>query len=759
MARGGDPIERVFVSVEADISKLLKDTAEGVDKVEDSLEDVDDAAQETTSRFQSLKDVALKAAKALVAAGAAMAAAFKASMDAVRGLRIETSFRIMAARVQQSSNEILTAMKTASQGVVEDTELMRLANQALLLGVAKTPEEFAKLTSSAITLGQAVGQDAVTSLEQLINAAGRRSTEVLDNLGISLAEVNAEMEKVAQQEFGVAVSQLDQAQKNAVFMRAALEVAAQKAEELGGLTRDLGTAMEQAVTGGKNLKQELGEIVNIMFNLLSSGEQNKSLMDRLTEGAREWQRIMISIQAIIGAIGLTFGQLITLEFTSLKELEEGFKKNFQALSAELNEQFKQILDPEQFAEDIATGLPSVSPLEPVVEATKEDAEEIEDTVTDLVDRLSTSMIDAVARRQERLEALEETHGQKLVDITTRYQERLADLNQSFEERRQEIIASAQEQLADLAEDTGQRRAELQEEFQEQQIRSREDFNREMRRLQARYEDSLSDAVKNRDARAIVDLQRQHKREVRERTEDFTTRQQREREDQQERLSELEENERERQREIQESLAKQLRDLQQNHQRQLAEAAQAHAKQIAQENASFARRQAELDRALAKRLQTIARELADEESINREGAQRILSALNETFGVGGDIDALMEDFASRRRQRMIVQVSFQPDTSSIPTRRNVPQQPGEPIEFQHGGAMIARRPTLAMFGEAGPELAAFTPMSQLRQGGGGERRLSIDLNLSGSAPPGIRSTDRDAIAGVLLEAMQESGMLT
>jgi hypothetical protein len=72
-------------------------------------------------------------------------------------------------------------------------------------------------------------------------------------------------------------------------------------------------------------------------------------------------------------------------------------------------------------------------------------------------------------------------------------------------------------------------------------------------------------------------------------------------------------------------------------------------------------------------------------------------------------------------------------------------------------VVARRPTIAQFGEV-PELATFTPLADLAGGAGGEQTLNINLALSGTAPPGIRSGDRDQIAAVLLQAMRESGVL-
>jgi hypothetical protein len=79
------------------------------------------------------------------------------------------------------------------------------------------------------------------------------------------------------------------------------------------------------------------------------------------------------------------------------------------------------------------------------------------------------------------------------------------------------------------------------------------------------------------------------------------------------------------------------------------------------------------------------------------------------------------------------------------------------EFAEGGTLIANKPTLALFGEAGPEVVQFTPMSELSSPGQSEPGRMI-VELTGSAPPGIGSGERDAIAAVLLTALQDSGAL-
>lgn len=439
---------------------------------------------------------------------------------------------------------------------------------------------------------------------------------------------------------------------------------------------------------------------------------------------------------------------------------------------------------------------------------------------------ATSLIDLQADLAEKSEALEADHGEKIADITADYEDKKADiikdreqglaelekdtqkkrqdiaeqatkdlaaLEQEVADKREDINSKAQQDLEDLSRDTADAIAKERREQNNKEERQEEDHQRDMKRLRLSYLDDLTDAVKSRDARAIVDLRRKFQRERRERNEDHRTEKRRGRDDTESRVEEIRQTEQKRREEIQRSQEQQLQDLAEHEARrreeiatkqaeqledlatneaekraqieasfveQMAKAEENYQSQMARENERYAEKKQALDEAMAKRLEDIAKELADEKTINEEGARAILEALNKTFGVGGDIDALMEDFAARRRQKMIVKIELEQSLSEDGASRGTPGDRnvgmGGPFAMAEGGTIIARKPTVALFGEAGPEVAQFIPLGQMGNGGGG-KRLQVDIEMKGSAPPGIRSGDRDAIASTLVAALREAGI--
>jgi hypothetical protein len=214
------------------------------------------------------------------------------------------------------------------------------------------------------------------------------------------------------------------------------------------------------------------------------------------------------------------------------------------------------------------------------------------------------------------------------------------------------------------------------------------------------------------------------------------------------------------------------------------------------NENFRERQNALDEALQKQLEAIGKNLADEKEVTEEGAQEILETFDEYFGIGGNIDEIMDKFTRRRKIKADIEVSFskgeEPEPETKPARAPIsalgPLLGGPRLggvqEFAEGGTLLASQPTLALFGEAGPEVVQFTPMADLSSPGGGEPgRMIIEgpevvqftpmadlsspgggepgrmiIEMTGSAPPGIGAGDRDAIAGVLLTALRDTGAL-
>lgn len=73
-------------------------------------------------------------------------------------------------------------------------------------------------------------------------------------------------------------------------------------------------------------------------------------------------------------------------------------------------------------------------------------------------------------------------------------------------------------------------------------------------------------------------------------------------------------------------------------------------------------------------------------------------------------------------------------------------------------MIATSPTLVTFGEAGPELAQFTPLNNIdRQERVTDLNLKADINLHGVPPTMDQGSLEEGVSKILVSALRQAGM--
>ena len=215
--------------------------------------------------------------------------------------------------------------------------------------------------------------------------------------------------------------------------------------------------------------------------------------------------------------------------------------------------------------------------------TEEDIIEEPDAILDKLKSLSNQMIDAVEQRDKASEANQKNHNERMAaiikqgvdmwqSIHDRYNEAVAKTRAEAAEKEAEILASTQEQLAALRESTDKQLNDRRKGFQLRERRETEDHLRELRRLEDDYLFNLADAVRARDARAIIDLQRNFNKAKDQKQESFDVSQGRGKEDYNLELADIRNGEREKRDEILRSQSEQLADVRAHEAERLAELA-------------------------------------------------------------------------------------------------------------------------------------------------------------------------------------------
>ena len=142
---------------------------------------------------------------------------------------VQNSFRNMAAAQGQDADMLLEKMKKLSDGTVSELNLMKQANQALMLGLPV--ERFGDMLNIARSSAKATGQSMDYMLTSIVTGLGRGSKLMLDNLGI-VFDINKAYEEYARK-LGRAANSLTDAEKKQAFINKALEIGSANAKAAG----------------------------------------------------------------------------------------------------------------------------------------------------------------------------------------------------------------------------------------------------------------------------------------------------------------------------------------------------------------------------------------------------------------------------------------------------------------------------------------------------------------------------------------------
>lgn len=182
---------------------------------------------------------------AAAATGALMAAkkAFDMSKQGAELLRLQRAGEQLASTFGQSMDDIVESIQRGSQGTISKMDAIEVANKGLMLGVAKTPAEFEKLTKSALALGQAMGRGPLDAINDITTGIGRMSPLILDNLGIMTGGGKV-FEEYAEAH-GLIAENLTDAEKKQALLNTSLESAIPLFNEAGEVVLDTAGEYEQ----------------------------------------------------------------------------------------------------------------------------------------------------------------------------------------------------------------------------------------------------------------------------------------------------------------------------------------------------------------------------------------------------------------------------------------------------------------------------------------------------------------------------------
>ena len=296
---------------------------------------------------------------------------------------MERSFNALSGGAE-NAQQALSQLRQATNNTMSSFDLFQQANNAMVLGVAKSSNEMAEMFDIAQRLGNALGRDTAQSVESLVTGIGRQSRLMLDNIGIMVRSSEA-YENYAKQ-INKNASDLTDLEKKQAFTNETMKQArllakllAPEVETTQMAFDSLGaSASDLSVEIGKALAPSLKVIAEITRDLTDSLDASdfKTFFNGIMSLATAYgvyktavllattQQKAFNVAILKNPIGLLVGALTTLTFTFLQYNDE--LKNSSNLTKEqldkkedladkaniLRQSIKELINQEETANDV-----------------------------------------------------------------------------------------------------------------------------------------------------------------------------------------------------------------------------------------------------------------------------------------------------------------------------------------------------------------------------------------------------------------------
>ena len=278
------------VKLTADLSQLTA----GLQKAESKIEQV---GRKTSGKLESTWTNGLSKIGAAVSGAFAVSALVGFGKEAIeiaaKAEGIEAAFKRL------NNPTLLANLRKATQGTITDLELMRQAVRAQNFQIPL--EKLATFFEFATKRSAQTGESVDYLVNSIIDGIGRKSTLVLDNLGISASRLQEEVKKVG--DFGLAAGNIIQEEIGKAG-DVALTSAQKIAQQTAALENQKAVLGQQLVPGYISLLETLNDIVKtyssmdgFMSGMASAGfGRGFTFFEGISDSAQETRMRKMNVQ-------------------------------------------------------------------------------------------------------------------------------------------------------------------------------------------------------------------------------------------------------------------------------------------------------------------------------------------------------------------------------------------------------------------------------------------------------------------------------
>ena len=255
--RASQGINRDLASTEREIQEVGRAAQSAGQQVQRSLvQGMKNAGQSMQAAGRSISQAGQSLTTGVTIPLAAAGLAFAKFNDIAASLQVEGQFRRTADNVGLDANRMMTAIRDATGGIIDDTALQAATTRSLALGVGRDMGQISALWQLARLQSRELGGTVDESFQRMTQAIAQGSAETLISSGFTIRSEQLFADYAST--VGITTAEIDQNTRAQLVLNAVLEEGARKLAEA-----DLATLNE-----AESLQRMQAELSNTTDNLL-----------------------------------------------------------------------------------------------------------------------------------------------------------------------------------------------------------------------------------------------------------------------------------------------------------------------------------------------------------------------------------------------------------------------------------------------------------------------------------------------------------
>lgn len=342
----------------AQFNQALNKLNESVEKLAGNLDKSSDGAKKSGTFFTELNSALNLARQGAALLGGALSTTIDSLKRGSDVADVAEAFDNLASRAGAVSDVLLTDLRSAAGGTIDDFKLMQQANELLNAGL--DPSSFDDVIQAARRYADSIAGDATVAVDQLVTALKRGDDKALKTQGILIDNEKAYKDYAAT--INTTAEKLTELGKAEAIRAAATAALIARRKEFGDVENDLGDNLQrvgaiaktafdkffEGIATNENLTRAVGEFADSLERLINGGALS-GLVKEINLTVNAFLRLLKYME--LGAVSAALFQLETQKL--LKPITQ-IPTSFSSASIELGKYIGNLIKGKDNTQELIT---------------------------------------------------------------------------------------------------------------------------------------------------------------------------------------------------------------------------------------------------------------------------------------------------------------------------------------------------------------------------------------------------------------------